>query len=229
MTELRSHSGERRQPASEVVAGAIRDRILKGVIEPGARLTEERLSQELEVGRGPIREALRRLADEGVIVLVPNRGATVRTVTRRWLMELFEIREVIEGYAARRAAESLSSPDDIRWFQSQVQIWNEFAIAGDRMRFFEENIRFHHGFSERCGNSRLAEFMPKFRTPVPLHLHRFMDQHDDERRRASAIDHRQIAEAILTHDGTGAETLARYHIRRTAMLLHAIPDSAFSE
>jgi len=214
--------------ASEVAASTIRDRILQGVIEPGERLIEERLAQELEVSRGAVREALRYLADEGVIMLVPNRGATVRTVTRRWVTELFEIREILEGFTARRAAESLNSSEDIRWFRGQTELWSDKSVIDDSSLFFEHNTRFHAGVVARCGNSRLPEFMPKLKSPVPLHLQKFLDQHDAERRQASADDHCHIAEAILARDAQGAETLARYHVRRTMMLLHLVPDSAFS-
>lgn len=219
---------ERRLPAGELAASIIRRRIIQGDIEPGARLTEERLAQELDVSRTAIRDALRRLADEGVVMLVPNRGATVRTVTRKWVVELFEIREVLEGFAARRAAETLVSPDDIRWFRGQLDVWSNPEVIGDGAAFFRENVRFHSGLVSRCGNERLAEFTPKLKTPMPLHLTKFLSQHDEERRKGSAQDHSHIAEAILARDSTGAETVARYHVRRTALLLQSVPDSVFS-
>jgi DNA-binding GntR family transcriptional regulator len=213
--------------ASEIVTETLRGRIINGSIEPGQRLTEERLSQELEVSRGPVREALRRLAEEGLIVLVPNKGATVRLVTRRWLTDLFAVREVFEGFAARMAAENLSEAVDRKWFAQQVQEWSSRGLGEDTLAFFEANLRFHQGLLNRCGNSRLTDFMPKLRTPIPAHLTKFLAQHNEERRRLSARDHVQIAEAILARDSVGAETLMRYHVRRTAMLLDKIPDDAF--
>lgn len=228
MTTLKNPAAERRTPASEIVAETLRGRIINGTIEPGERLTEERLSQELDVSRGPIREALRRLAEEGLVVLVPNKGATVRLVTRRWLADLFQVREVFEGFAARLAAENLSDPADREWFRQQVELWSHDGIGESASAFFEANVRLHQGILMRCGNSRLVEFTPKLSAPIPAHLAKFLAQHDEDRRRLSALDHVNIAQAILAGDSVGAETLMRYHVRRTAMLVEKIPDSAFN-
>lgn len=225
-TDKRANA-ERKLPVSEMVIETLRGRIISGVFEPGSRLTEERLSQEFDVSRGPVREALRRLAEEGLVVLVPNKGATVRRVTRRWLTDLFEVRELVEGFAARLAAESLRGPEDRRWLEQQIEGWSRGDLANDRLAFFEANVRFHRGILTRCRNSRLVELVPRLHAPMPAHLVKFLDQHDDERRQISAREHVQIAEAILAGDSMGAETLMRYHVRRTAMLIEKIPESVF--
>src|SRR3954466_14937071 len=96
--------GARHAPLNKVVADAIRERILAGDFEPGERLAEERLSEELGVSRMPVREALRALAAEGIVTLGRRRGASVTTYSEQQIRELVEVRATLESLNAKLAA-----------------------------------------------------------------------------------------------------------------------------
>ncbi len=91
--------------AVNVVYEALREKIIKGEFAPGQRLREEILAEDLGVGRTPVREALRRLKGSGLVEIVANRGAQVIDVTDGDLEDTYELRALLEGFAARRAAE----------------------------------------------------------------------------------------------------------------------------
>jgi len=96
--------GALHSPLAQVVAGEIRERILAGRFSPGERLAEEPLSEELGVSRMPVREALRLLSAEGIVILEPRRGASVASYTAEQVQELVEVRATLEGLNARLAA-----------------------------------------------------------------------------------------------------------------------------
>src|SRR5690348_9417520 len=102
--ESKATVGARHLPLNRMVADAIRERILGGEFEPGERLAEERLSEELGVSRMPVREALRALAAEGMVTIAPRRGASITAYTPAQILELVEVRATLEGLNARLAA-----------------------------------------------------------------------------------------------------------------------------
>src|ERR1700682_3154662 len=99
------------QNASVAATELIREAILEGRLEPGARLKEEELARELGISRTPVREALLMLQAEGLIETVPNRGAVVRTHDADDLIDLYQLRALLEGYAARQAAARVSDEE----------------------------------------------------------------------------------------------------------------------
>src|SRR5687768_11444608 len=108
MTDVFQNSQVLVRNASALAADLIREAIMDGRLEPGARLKEERLAQDLGISRTPVREALQRLNTEGLVQARPNRGTFVRAYEPAELDELYELRALLEGHAARRAAERLT-------------------------------------------------------------------------------------------------------------------------
>src|SRR5438309_739868 len=154
--------GSRHSPLAQGVAGEIRERILGGRFAPGARLAEEPLSEELGVSRMPVREALRLLSAEGIVVLEPRRGASVASHTPEQVQELVEVRATLEGLNARLAARR----------HDPVQIAKLERIVADGARINERtelsviqanNARFHEALEDIAANSVLSSMVRSLR------------------------------------------------------------------
>ena len=124
--------GGARQSLVDVAYVALRDAITSGTLLPGARLREAALAKHFAVSTTPIREALRRLDREGLVRLAPNRGAVVTEFNLREILDLFEIRELLECGAARRAANQTSR--DVRHAERLVDV-SEGAVAQEILVF----------------------------------------------------------------------------------------------
>src|SRR5919198_2893227 len=134
----------------------LREEILAERLRPGTELLEVPLSQELGVSRGPIREAIGRLAAEGLVTVRPRRGAVVRALSGDEFAEAYQVREALEVMAVRLAVPKLE-PADLARLDELNQELRSHAEAGDVARFFETNRAFHLVFFEVAGNRMLTE------------------------------------------------------------------------
>ncbi|HEY7177239.1 MAG TPA: GntR family transcriptional regulator [Micromonosporaceae bacterium] len=208
---------------SEGAADALREAILDGVLAPGTWLREVEIAKELNVSRTPVRDAFRVLAAEGLVTLNANQGAVVASTTSDDILELYAIREVLEGLAARLAAR-----------RSPQQCLERFSVLLPRMRkagadgvindLVALNYEFHKVIREAAGNRYLDRSLAQIqnasrRFPDPtLRLPHRIEESIDE--------HAALADAISQGDGPKAEKLAVEHMRRLAelrirMLLHS--------
>ena len=122
-----SDLGQRRGQTVDDIIERLREAILAGRIVPGQRLVANDLTGQLGVGRGSVREAFQRLASDGLVEIIPNRGAIVRRLSRDQVRELFQIRVNLEGLAARLAAENINENSNRARF---LKIWNEVKPKG---------------------------------------------------------------------------------------------------
>src|SRR5487761_1468561 len=177
----------------------LRDEILENRLPPGTELSEVALSKELAVSRGPIREAMGRLAAEGLVVVRPRRGAEVRSLTPEELIDAYQVREALEVLAVRLAVPKLAE-------QMSEHAGNN-AVAD----FFAANVAFHELLCELSGNKklqqvhhRLAGEIGRFQAPS-LALRGSLD--------GSVLEHQAILEAIRARDVEKAAELAAAHVR----------------
>ena len=192
----------------------LRDDVLARRLTPGERLVESDLTERFGVSRGPVREALRRLAAEGLIEHAPNRGAIVRRLSPRDICELFQIRFEIEALAARLAAQSTDRAARMRFVE---EIGAIFADAPRRMSdYLDENAGFHAAVLRLAGNRQLAELSARLR--LPLIMAQVGDALTAEVMNVSVREHRAIAAAIIDGDATAAGNAARAHLERAAAL-----------
>lgn len=204
------------------IVAQLRDEILSRRTAPGERLVEADLTGRFAVSRGPIREALRRLAAEGFIEHAPNRGAVVRRLSRRDIFELFQIRAELEALAARGAA-AAADPDERAAFAAAIA-----PIYAEEPRepcgYLIENAEFHAAVMTLAGNRQLSDLS------LRLHLPLIMAQVDDaltpQAMSASVGEHRAIARAILAKDEAGADKAMRAHLDRAARLAMTRADGA---
>lgn len=203
----------------------LRDGIISNRYAPGQRLIEADLTREMSVSRGPLREAYRRLAAEGLLEIVPNRGAVVRRLSFREMMELFQIRMALEALAARCAALEIDAGDNRARFEAAIApIWND-APRLSGATYLEENRLFHQAVLDICGNLQLAEISRQLQLPlIMLQLSGAMTA---EIYADSVVEHREIADAILKGDADAAEQALRRHLDRAIKLVEEMPRTIF--
>lgn len=203
----------------------LRNGILMSRYVPGQCLIEADLTRDFGVSRGPLREAFRHLSAEGLLQIVPNRGALVRRLSRQEATELFQIRTALEALAVRLAAQAINEGDNRKRFETAIeQIWNE-APRRSGLPYHEENRLFHLAILDICSNSKLAEVSRQQQLPlIMLQLSGAMTpaMYED-----SVREHRAVACAILAGDADAAEAAVRQHLERASRITDAMPDSAF--
>jgi DNA-binding GntR family transcriptional regulator len=189
----------------------LREGIIRGRFAPGQRLLTSELMDEIGVSRGTLREAFNHLASDGLVDLVPNRGATVRRLSRSELVELFRIREVLEGLAARQAAEAIDKPGNRAHFE---RMWEQARVDATPLTaatFTEKNNLFHHALVAISGNSQLARLIDKLQLPLLMpRLSYALTPADIE---SSMQEHVPVAEAILAGAPDAADIAMRKHLR----------------
>ena len=214
------------QNASVAATELIRQAILDGRLEPGSRLKEQELAEELGISRTPVREALLMLQAEGLIVTTPNRSAVVREHDADDLEDLYQLRAVLEGYAARQAAKRITGEELDRLNDSCARF---DALSGSDIRaLVKENLFFHSTILGAAGSERLSWMVQKV-IELPLVYKSYMWYPVDQKR-ISAHHHRQITNALGERDAERAELIMQEHIFEARDLLvsrlRAAEDSA---
>jgi DNA-binding GntR family transcriptional regulator len=216
---------QRRGETVDYVVEEIRERIVNGRFAPGQRLIARDLTDDIGISRGPVREALRRLAAEGLVQIVPNRGATVRHLTRKQVDDLFVIRTNLEGLAARLAAERIDEGANRARFS---RVWEEVRPKDMELpwnEFIRRNRLYHHTIVSIGGNETLSNLIGTLQLPaVMLQIGRAMQPHHTK---MSHEDHVHVAQAILAGDRDAAENAMRQHLQRSYDWIVNLPDSAF--
>ena len=195
--------------SSERTYQLLRARILSGELPPFARLAEQRVAEDLEVSRTPVREALKRLMAEGLVHVEAGGRVVVRDIDPREVEEIYVIREVLDGLAARLAAQRISATQVAR-FQTVTRVMREDADAGRHEAVVQGNILFHDLLHESSGNERLRQLS----RDLTDYVRRFSSQsfHSEDRVEHMLEEHQQIVDALAGHDPDSAEQLAREHV-----------------
>jgi len=214
-------SGTRPGNMSAVVVAQLRDAILDGFYAPGQRLIENDLIASFGSSRGPVREALRRLAAEGVVELVPNRGAIVKRLSHKELVDLFRMCETLEGLAARTCAERVRAQQAPEAFAQALADVGLSALPPPGMSFPEANRLFHQVLVDFSQNAQLKTTLDQMR--IPLVRLQFRAAIDAEYQRASMAEHRQVVAAVLAGDPVAAETAMRNHLEQAGSRLLVRP------
>lgn len=210
---------------AEALIERIREAIMDGRFVPGQRLIEADLMAELDASRGPVREALRRLGTEGIVDLVPNRGAVVRKLNRKDFSDLFRMREALEGLAARMAAERVAAENLGSDFRRAASALTE-SDGHQPGVFTRENHALHQLIVDYSNNPQLAETLKQMRIPLArLHIRSAVDQGYREQSRR---EHDAVIAAIATGDAEAAEANMRRHLREAAARVLAMAEAELS-
>jgi DNA-binding GntR family transcriptional regulator len=194
----------------------IRNAIIEGRLEPGRRLKEEELARELGISRTPIREALLMLQAEDLVVATPNRGATVRVHDADDLHDQYELRALLEGFAARRAAERIT-PAQIELLRESCVRFRALSPDDDLRGVVRENLFFHNTILDVAASPRLTALVRKvIELPLVYNSYRW---YSPEQKRISVHYHRQITKACAARDADRAELVMREHLFEARDLL----------
>ncbi len=195
----------------------LRDEIIGDRLPPGTELSEVALSKELAVSRGPIREAIGRLAAEGLVTVRPRRGAEVRFITPEELIESYQVREALEVLAVRLAVPRITGAA-LADLDELADRMSGHAKEGAVADFFTANVAFHELLCELSGNKKLLQVYRRLAGEIgrfqarTLALRGSLD--------GSVAEHRAILAAIRLRDVEKAAELTAAHIRVPAQRLH---------
>ena len=191
----------------------IRKRILSGVWKPGQALTELMLTQLLEVSRTPVREALRQLETEELIEMRPNRGAVVVGICPSDIADIYEIRSLLEGRAADKAAATIPA-EAITQLVETVDLTEFYIGRGDYERVTAMDDRFHQSIYELTGSRMFQRILADLHS----YAENIRERSIKEPGRAEKMlhEHRAIVEAIAARDGNLAGRLMVEHIHNSA-------------
>lgn len=207
--------------AAAADTGPVYDRIRRAIVEgrypPGARLVEQRLAEELEVSRTPVREAVRRLESEGLVVVERNRGAQVRPLSEGEIADLYDVRARLEAYGAELAARR-TGPGDVAVLRAAAGAFDDAVVAASRPRrrlvavraLDDANARFHGALHAASGHARIRQLVAGA-VDAPLvfqALQRFEPAELDR----SALFHHLVIDAVEAGEGDRAGRLMTEHV-----------------
>ncbi|MFC6879369.1 MULTISPECIES: GntR family transcriptional regulator [Actinomadura] len=200
--------------AADVAYTELRRMILSGTVTAGSRLGEAELAGTLGLSRTPVREALQRLDADGLVEVLPHRGARVVRWTAEDLVEIFELRGLMEPYAAARAARRGVPAEALEELSACCAAMETAAAKGDFQTVAELNDRFHGKVIELSGNRRLPALLTSV-VHAPLVLGTFR-RYDEAALARSMNHHRELVAALAASDPAWAEAVMRAHIRAAA-------------
>jgi len=200
----------------------LREQILSGELEPGAELAEVALSEQLGVSRGPIREALGRLASEGLVTVRPRRGALVRSLSKEEFLELYQVREALEVMAVKLAVPRLRA-EDFDALEGLIEKMARHAERDEVAEFFQANVAFHGRLLETSGNGKLQELYGQLLGQLGRYRLRSLLLRGNLQR--SVAEHAAIVRAAKRGDVERAAHLMSEHIRVPQRSLKRLSDA----
>lgn len=197
-------------PLRDIVFRNLRTAILRGDFQPGERLMENQLADKMGVSRTPIREAIRKLELEGLVVMVPRKGAEVANITEKDIRDVLEVRATLEGLAIKLACENMQT-DDIRHL---TQVNDEFIKAVKAKKaddVIERDIAFHDVIFEASGNEKLIQILNNLREQIYRYRTEYIYHIADHNQLVK--EHLQIVEALKNKKPELATDLAIAHVQ----------------
>jgi DNA-binding GntR family transcriptional regulator len=214
-----SRDGNRAAPRlSDVAADALRQEILAGALRPGTRLDIDELAERFGISRTPLDDGLRRLEDEGLVVIARRRGTFVAPVDARDVAEVFEIRAALEALAARRAAERRDA-NDIARINAILDELSEAIARRDVEAHARCNAAFHEQLVQMSGNHRLLSLNRSLHAQITIARVHAQSSSWTARAELELREHQAIVEAIARGDGDAAALAVSGHIERAARSL----------
>jgi DNA-binding GntR family transcriptional regulator len=197
---------------SETVFRRIQAAIIKGDIAPGSKLSEPELARTYGISRGPLREAIHRLEGQRLLVRIPNVGARVVSLSHAELIELYEIRESLEGMACRLAAQRMTL-EEIDELRRVLETHERDAAFQAGLGYYQQegDFDFHYRIIQGSGNKTLTQMLCGDLYQL-VRMYRIQFSATPNRPRQAFAEHYRILDAIADRDGELAELLMRRHI-----------------
>lgn len=191
------------------VYSELQDAILMGSFKKGEALTELALSEKLGVSRTPVRGALSRLSEEGLVELIPNRGAVVVGITKEDLVDIYRIRMRLEGLASAMAAEKITDKEKKELIET-AELSEFYIKKNDGEHIKELDTQFHQTIYKACGSRMLEKVLSDLHRNIKAY--RKVSLTSPVRAKKSAEEHHQILNAIIRGDAAEADRLTSLHV-----------------
>ena len=196
-------------PLRDVVFNTLRRAILKGELKPGERLMEIALADKLGVSRTPIREAIRKLELEGLVVMAPRKGAKVASITERDLNDVLEVRKGMEVLAISLACKR-STGEELEKLEIIELDFQRLIESGNLTELAEMDVKFHDTIYQATNNQRLVQLLNNLREQ--MYRYRMEYLKDIAVRRTLAEEHKAICQALRERNQQQAEKYVSIHI-----------------
>lgn len=199
------------QSLPEQIAAQLSARIVSGAYAPGQRIMEQTVAEEFEVSRGPVREALRLLEKEGLVMILPRRGAQVTNPTIEEVNEIFDIRAMLNGLRDRLIAESQQRETLIATLEQDIaRLAQTAALPGAGDEYIEVVLRLNRLLTEAAGNHRLQAILGSLAVQTVRYTR--LGLSTPQRRQQSVQNWQRLLRAIRDGDGDAAEHIARQRV-----------------
>ena len=196
-------------PLRDVVFNTLRRAILTGELKPGERLMEIHLANRLGVSRTPIREAIRKLELEGLVTMIPRRGAEVAQITEKSLQDVLEVRRALDALCAELACDRITAEGKAS-LKKACDYFEEVTRTGDAVAIAEADVALHDIIVQATGNQRLVQLINNL--SEQMYRYRFEYIKDESGHENLINEHRMIYESIMNGDKEKAAAAARLHI-----------------
>jgi DNA-binding GntR family transcriptional regulator len=194
----------------EQVAQRLRQMLVEGRIAPGAKLNERELAELLNVSRTPLREGIKMLAAEGLVELLPNRGAIAVSLSEADVLNTFEVMAGLEAQAGELAAQRIT-PAELAEIQAMQFEMMAAYTRGDLSAYYAINSRIHAAISAAAKNPVLANVYKQVN--ARLQALRFRSNQDGEKWKRAVKEHEKMVEALSAHDGAAMREVLLTHLR----------------
>ena len=206
-------------PLRDVVFNTLRQAILKGELKPGERLMEIALAERLGVSRTPIREAMRKLEQEGLVVMIPRRGAQVANITEKDLNDVLEVRIALENVAIEKACARMSEEEMSRLWLAAKE-FEHTITEGNLVKLAEADVAFHEIIYQASDNKRLIQVLNNMREQIYRYRVEYLK---DENAYPTLIqEHRKILELLDKHEKEKVIEVMKVHVEKQAKVVKQI-------
>ena len=196
-------------PLRNVVFNTLRDAILRGELTPGERLMEIHLANKLGVSRTPVREAIRKLELEGLVLMIPRRGAEVASISEKNMMDVLEVREGLENLALELACQRITPDQIIELKRANVNFENTLS-QGDVIAIAEADEHFHELIYKASGNEKLVQVINNIKEQ--MYRYRLEYIKDAKGRQRLVSEHKEIVGSLERKDLESAKRVMHVHL-----------------
>ncbi|CAM3009208.1 GntR family transcriptional regulator [Vibrio mytili] len=220
-TRYKAIASEKEHTKSETLTESLIEAIVNGDVEPGSKISEPELARKYQVSRGPLREAIMRLEGLGLIERIPHVGARVITFSPEKLIELYAVREALEGMAARLAARHITQ-EELLSLEMLLSTHSKHIDQVEGASYFHQHgdFDFHYRIIQASRNSKLITLLCDELYHL-LRMYRYQSPRAQSRPNEALHEHKFILEAIRNRDEELAEMLMRRHISGSRKLIQS--------
>ncbi|MCI8543791.1 GntR family transcriptional regulator [Acetatifactor aquisgranensis] len=196
-------------PLRDVVFNTLRQAILTGELKPGERLMELHLADRLGVSRTPVREAIRRLELEGLVTMIPRRGAEVAQITEKGMSDVLEVRRTLDALCAELACDRITE-ESLARLQKACGHFEQCVATKNAKKIAQADVALHDIIVQATGNQRLIQMVNNL--SEQMYRYRFEYIKDSSQHETLVKEHKIIYESIVNKDRDTAAAAAKLHI-----------------